>query len=253
MSSLRSALPDCPPRPRLITDVELKTAVDAARKFRYHSLDDVYGPNPYREQLTAACGNLDWPRGLPSPNSVISLPYLPGFPLKCLKTFSRSDSATTDLVLTRLSTSDEPSAFVMKTYTCQNTFFAEARAYSFLPPCSSIPHCYGILPKSRLLFEYIKSSEPISPNNITPAIALSAARVLQDVIHAAAILHDDIAPRNILIARDEKGWRVVFIDFGTQIPKNAGGLYLLMLFICAGSINITYFPASLQQERCGLV
>jgi serine/threonine protein kinase len=43
---------------------------------------------------------------------------------------------------------------------------------------------------------------------------LSAAKILEDVIHAAGVAQNDIAPRNILISTEGEKTRIVFVDFG---------------------------------------
>jgi hypothetical protein len=78
---------------------------------------------------------------------------------------------------------------------------SRASWYPMDPPPSPSPHT--ILPNRYLLFEYIESSEHVSQDNLTPAIALSAARVFEGIMHAVGIVHDDIA-------KDKRGLRVVF-------------------------------------------
>jgi serine/threonine protein kinase len=63
----------------------------------------------------------------------------------------------------------------------------------------------GNFPPAGLLLEYIYDAEPLSLQNITPAIATKAVQGLAK-IHSARVLHRDLATNNILVCKGNVVW-----------------------------------------------
>jgi formylglycine-generating enzyme required for sulfatase activity/tetratricopeptide (TPR) repeat protein len=67
------------------------------------------------------------------------------------------------------------------------------------------------------LEEYVKKNGPLSADDL-----IAVGRQVADGLyaaHAKGILHRDVKPANLLIHKDEKGWKVKVIDFGLALRQ----------------------------------
>ena len=71
--------------------------------------------------------------------------------------------------------------------------------------------------QSVTLAEYVKKHGPLGVDNLI-AVVRQAAEGLQ-AAHANGILHRDVKPANLLIQKDDKGWKVKVIDFGLALRQ----------------------------------
>ena len=67
------------------------------------------------------------------------------------------------------------------------------------------------------LEEYVKKSGPLPADDLI-AVSRQVADGLQ-AAHAKGILHRDVKPANLLIHKEEKGWKVKVIDFGLALRQ----------------------------------
>jgi serine/threonine protein kinase len=68
------------------------------------------------------------------------------------------------------------------------------------------------------LADHVEKHGPLTPAELL-ALARPVAEALQ-AAHARGILHRDVKPANLLVRRDESGWRVKLIDFGLALKQS---------------------------------
>ena len=67
------------------------------------------------------------------------------------------------------------------------------------------------------LEEYVRVNGPLSPEDLV-LVARQAAEGLR-AAHGKGVLHRDVKPANLLIRKEENGWKVKVIDFGLALVK----------------------------------
>lgn len=68
------------------------------------------------------------------------------------------------------------------------------------------------------LAEFIEQNGPLAPEDFLPLAQLLAEGLA--AAHARDILHRDVKPANLLVQRDDGGWKLKIIDFGLALKQN---------------------------------